>query len=146
MTMPDLVGDNHFVVLAAREPDVHTVLAAAGAVPELWVRLSRDDTVLQFCAVDRDRADPAPGTPVLETPVLETPVLCVESPVLVPVPGEVARLLGAGAARSAPSPLWWVEVRSTAGLAGSAHRLARELADRTGGQVWPPSTVESSDA
>ncbi|WP_432745569.1 DUF6177 family protein [Streptomyces sp. JH002] len=70
------------------------------------------------------------------------PVVSVEAPMLVRLPGEVARLLGAEAAVS--GPVWWTEVRAATGTRRApelAGIIAARLARRLGGTVWPPGAV-----
>jgi hypothetical protein len=68
------------------------------------------------------------------------PVVSVETPVLVQVDGEIARLLGAEVAAGVPTPVWWVEARAPSvreGAAEKARAIATALAERLGGVVWP---------
>lgn len=114
------------VVLAAEEPDLAVILESVVAVaPDLLARAVLDGQVLQFFA-------PAGAGPYL--------VLSVDGPVLAAVPGEVARLLDDEAARRAPAPSWWIEIRAADRPADGgrlARALATELVGRTGGIVWP---------
>jgi hypothetical protein len=99
-------------------------LAAAGE--DLLVLPVADGAVLQLCD------QPDGGT--------VRALLTVEEPVLVPVPGEVARLLGEEAASQVATPLWWLEVRAAAEPEGAvvlARRFAEALRQRLGGVVWP---------
>ncbi|MFH8339403.1 DUF6177 family protein [Streptomyces sp. AM6-12] len=68
----------------------------------------------------------------------------VEVPVLVQVPGEVGRLLGADVRGEAP--VWWTEVRATTAVAG-AGRLAGAVAGRLaavlGGVTWPAEAAHT---
>jgi hypothetical protein len=69
-------------------------------------------------------------------------LVSIETPVLVQVPGEVARLLGSDQAARVEPPLWWVDIRSAVGLP-DAERIARKFADDLvhwqGGAVWTGS-------
>ncbi|RSN48370.1 MULTISPECIES: hypothetical protein [Actinomadura] len=59
----------------------------------------------------------------------------IDVPVLVPVAGEVERLLGV----PVTGPVWWVELRAAAGSTHAAEvlrRCADELAARHDGTVW----------
>ncbi|MFI0484007.1 hypothetical protein [Actinomadura sp. 9N215] len=56
----------------------------------------------------------------------------IQEPVLVPVPGEVERLLGT----PSPTPVWWTELH-TAADSPEAEQLARDCAERLGGTIWP---------
>ncbi|MEV5824357.1 hypothetical protein AB0L25_02130 [Spirillospora sp. NPDC052242] len=59
----------------------------------------------------------------------------IDTPVLVPVAGEVERLLGV----PVREPVWWVELRAAAGSPRAAEALrqcADELAARHDGTVW----------
>ncbi|MGD3112455.1 DUF6177 family protein [Streptomyces sp. YGL11-2] len=71
------------------------------------------------------------------------PLVSVEAPLLVQVPGEAERLLGA----TPPSvPYWWTEARATTGvelaeqLAGT---FAARLAALADGSAWPPEAARS---
>lgn len=64
-------------------------------------------------------------------------IVFVAPPVLVAVPGEVERLLGAGVPVAAP--VWWVDIRAAADVAEAAEvarHCADELVARHGGTVW----------
>ncbi|MFI6524920.1 DUF6177 family protein [Streptomyces uncialis] len=69
------------------------------------------------------------------------PLVSVESPLLVQVPGEIERLLGAESAAQAPVPVWWTETRASSAVP-EAERLAGSVVGRLthllGGTVWPP--------
>jgi hypothetical protein len=71
------------------------------------------------------------------------PLVSVEAPLLVQVPGEAARLLGA----SEPEvPYWWTEARATTGVAEAealAGTFAARLATLVGGTAWPPEAARS---
>lgn len=70
------------------------------------------------------------------------PLVSVEAPLLVRLPGEVARLLGPEAAVG--GPVWWTEVRAATGVERApelAGTVAARLAGRLGGAVWPPDAV-----
>jgi hypothetical protein len=69
-------------------------------------------------------------------------LVSIEIPVLVAVPGEVARLLGSDQATRVEPPVWWVDIRAAAGVP-EAERIARKFADDLvhwqGGAVWTPA-------
>ncbi|MBT2369232.1 hypothetical protein J7E88_28945 [Streptomyces sp. ISL-10] len=71
-------------------------------------------------------------------------VATVEVPVLVQVPGEVRRLLGAEA--RAEEPVWWTEVRAASDVS-EARRLAGSTAGRLttllGGSTWPADSAHT---
>ncbi|WP_043267269.1 DUF6177 family protein [Streptomyces sp. CT34] len=71
------------------------------------------------------------------------PLVSVEAPLLVQVPGEAERLLGATAP---PVPYWWTEARATTGVE-EAERLAGTFAARLAaladGSTWPPEAARS---
>jgi hypothetical protein len=70
------------------------------------------------------------------------PLLTIEAPVLVAVPGEVARLLDDKAAEQVPTPAWWIEARAAGtppDAVDLAYRFADEVVRRLGGVVWPPN-------
>lgn len=121
-----------FIALCRNEPDIGVTLAAlAAAAPELRVRPIEQAMLLEVCD-DDGRA-----------------LVTIESPLLVRVPGEAARLLGPGV--DAPHPAWWVEARATDGTAPGggaddddrgdgravARRFVEALAAATDGCTWP---------
>jgi hypothetical protein len=115
------------IALVPRPPDVQSMLAAmAAAGEELLVLPVAGGAAVQLCdAPDGDGA---------------RPLVSVEEPILVPVPGEVARLLGEEVAGRVPTPVWWIEVRAAAvpeRAAALARRVAAALTERLGGAVWP---------
>ncbi|GAA2590188.1 hypothetical protein SMC26_20285 [Actinomadura fulvescens] len=64
-------------------------------------------------------------------------LVVIRDPFLVEVPGEAERLLGV----PVPTPVWWVEMRATAGstlAAEVAGHCANVMAELYGGTVWPP--------
>jgi hypothetical protein len=112
------------VALTRDAPDVRDVVAGMiAAGQELRVRAADHGPVIQLCD-DHERL-----------------LVSIEVPVLVQVPGEVERLLGAAAAEGLQVPLWWVEARAPSGRPDAealARRFATELVRRLGGSVWPP--------
>jgi hypothetical protein len=114
------------VVLVPQQPDVPTLLAGmAAAGEELLVLPVARGAVIQLCdAPDGERI---------------RPLLTVEEPVMVPVAGEVARLLGEDIAARVPTPVWWLELRAAGEPADAvqfAWRFARAVVDQLGGVVW----------
>jgi len=115
------------VALVSTMPDVSAVLAGMAAAGE-------DLLVLPFAA---DTVVTLADAPDGQT---ARPLLTVGEPILVSVPGEVERLLGAEVARQVSTPLWWIEVRAAAAPEHAfdiAYRFATALVDRLGGAVWP---------
>ncbi len=112
------------VTTAPTGPAIAAGMMAAGE--ELLVVSHADGAVVQLCdTVDGDQV---------------RPLLTIEEPILVAVPGEVARLLGAELADRVHPPLWWVEIRAAGtpeGAVDLAYRFADELVRQLGGAVWP---------
>ncbi|WP_269859405.1 DUF6177 family protein [Streptomyces sp. RPT161] len=110
------------IALTPRMPDSRSIIAALlSAGPDFHVQSVAEGAVLQLCD--------GGGRPLMS----------VESPILVQVPGETARLLGADA-DAVTTPTWWVEARaSTAALEGEriAAAFASNLARQLDGTVWP---------
>lgn len=114
------------IALTERMPDPWTVLAGLfSGGPDKLVRTAGEDAVVQLCDEEG------------------RPLVSVEAPLLVQVPGEAERLLGA---TPPPVPFWWTEARATTGVA-EAERLAGTFAARlvsvTGGSAWPPEAARS---
>jgi hypothetical protein len=107
--------------------DVLAGLAAAGE--ELGVRAVSGGAVVQLCGDDN------------------LPLVSVELPLLIQVPGEVERMLGATVG-TVETPAWWVEIRATArdGAREVAERYASTLINRLGGKVWTSEGVETATA
>ncbi|MFJ7628771.1 DUF6177 family protein [Streptomyces sp. NPDC097595] len=120
------------VALTRRMPDSLAVLAGllAGG-PDLRVGTTGDGAVVQLCD-DEGR-----------------PLVSVEVPLLIQVPGEAVRLLGAEAAPEGDGPWWWVEARAAAGV-DRAEELAGAFAARLtlllGGRVWPADAPGTTGA
>ncbi|MET9530935.1 DUF6177 family protein [Streptomyces sp. NPDC006649] len=117
------------IALTPKMPDTWAVLAGlyAGG-PGLDVRAVHDGAVIQLRAPD-GRA-----------------LVSVEAPLLVQVPGEAERLLGAGVPLP-DIPYWWTEARACTALP-EAERLAGSVGGRLtallGGSTWP-STAATTD-
>ncbi|MGW1891294.1 DUF6177 family protein [Streptomyces sp. NPDC002004] len=112
------------IALTPKMPDLRTLLAGlyAGG-PDLGMNTLADGAVVQLCSPDG------------------RPLVSVEAPILVQVPGEVARLLE----HAVPDgPVWWTEARASTAVAEAA-RLAGSFAGRLatvlGGRVWPPEAA-----
>jgi hypothetical protein len=123
------------VALVQGRPDPRaTVAAMVAAGADLRVRHAADGAVLQLC----DPAGP--------------PLVSIEVPLLLQVPGEIERLLGAETARHVPLPVWWVEARAVeppasgpaasapAGPGSIADRFAEEMVRLLGGRLWRGAT------
>jgi len=112
------------IALTPKMPDLPTLLAGlyAGG-PDLGISTLADGAVVQLCAPDG------------------RPLVSVETPVLVQVPGETERLLGA---TGHDGPVWWTEARASTAVA-EAGRLAGSFAGRLAavldGAVWPPEAA-----
>jgi hypothetical protein len=102
--------------------DVLAGLAAAGE--ELGVRAVSGGAVVQLCGEDN------------------LPLVSIELPLLIQVPGEVERMLGATVG-TVDTPAWWVEIRATArdGAREVAQQYANTLINRLGGKVWTSAGV-----
>ncbi|MEU0137010.1 DUF6177 family protein [Streptomyces sp. NPDC006296] len=114
------------IALTTRMPDPWTVLVGLlSGGPDKLVGTHGDGAVVQLC-------DPE-----------GRPLVSVEAPLLVQVPGEAERLLGAAAP---PVPFWWTEARATTGVAEAeqlAGTFAARLAHLAGGSAWPPEAAGS---
>ncbi|MFG2647727.1 DUF6177 family protein [Streptomyces sp. NPDC048436] len=116
------------IALTPKMPDINTLLAGlyAGG-PDLGINSLAEGAVVQLCT---------PGG---------RPLVSVEAPLLIQVPGEAQRLLGAEVA-SPDGPFWWTEARASTAveegerLAGS---FAGRLATVLGGTVWPPEAAHT---
>lgn len=116
------------IALTPTMPDINTLLAGlfAGG-PDLGINSLAEGAVVQLCT---------PGG---------RPLVSVESPLLIQVPGEAQRLLGAEVV-SPDGPFWWTEARASTAveegerLAGS---FAGRLATVLGGTVWPPEAAHT---
>ncbi|TQK44364.1 hypothetical protein FBY35_5867 [Streptomyces sp. SLBN-118] len=115
------------IALTPRMPDTWALLAGlyAGG-PDLDVTATADGAVIQLCGHGG------------------RPVVSVEAPVLVQVPGEIARLLGTEAAAAVDTPVWWTETRASTAVP-EAERLAGSVVGRLtallGGASWPPGAT-----
>ncbi|WP_340378929.1 DUF6177 family protein [Streptomyces sp. SS7] len=117
------------IALTPKTPDQASLLAALHAGgPDLELTATDDDAVIQLCT--------AAGRPLVS----------VEAPLLVHVPGEAERLLGAGTTAPDP-PYWWTEVRASTATP-EAERLAQSVGGRLtmllGGAIWPPGAAHTS--
>ncbi|WP_328672076.1 DUF6177 family protein [Streptomyces sp. NBC_00328] len=116
------------IALTPKMPDLRTLLAGlyAGG-PDLGVSTLADSAVIQLHAPDG------------------RPLVSVEAPVLIQVPGETARLLGAGPGLP-DSPVWWTEARASTTVAEGgllAGSFAGRLATVLNGSVWPPEAAST---
>jgi hypothetical protein len=116
------------VALVDGRPSSDDVLAGLkSAGEELGVRAVSGGAVVQLCD-DED-----------------LPLVSIELPLLIQVPGEIERMLGAGVG-AVETPAWWVEIRATArdGAREIAEKYANTLIDRLGGKVWTSAAVTTS--
>ncbi|WP_018653676.1 hypothetical protein [Actinomadura flavalba] len=116
------------VALVRRQPDVEAVADGMIAMGEpLELRGGDTAPALLF---DRERRL----------------LVSIEEPVLVSVPGEIARLLGPDVAGRVTAPVWWVEIRAAGDVpeaARVARRFAEDLVRWAGGTVYPDGISES---
>ncbi|MFF7411043.1 DUF6177 family protein [Streptomyces lydicus] len=114
------------VALTRRMPDPWTMLAGLlSGGPDNLVDTAGEGAVVRLCD-DEGR-----------------PLVSVEAPLLVQVPGEAERLLGA---TPPPLPYWWTEARATTGVEHAeqlAGTFAARLAALADGTAWPPETAQS---
>jgi hypothetical protein len=105
--------------------DVLAGLAAAGE--DLGVRAVSGGAVVQLCGEDN------------------LPLVSIELPLLIQVPGEVERMLGASVG-TVETPAWWVEIRATArdGAREVAEKYAAALVGRLGGKVWTTEGIQTA--
>jgi hypothetical protein len=109
------------------------VCATQPRLPQLVAALAEADPTLQVLH-DQERA-------VLVLAREAHPVLTVEAPVLVQVPGEASRLLGASM-HEADRPGWWVHYHYAAGdteAAALAATAGHRLASQCDGALWQSS-------
>ncbi|MGA4880084.1 DUF6177 family protein [Streptomyces lydicamycinicus] len=114
------------IALTRRMPDPWTMLAGLlSGGPDKLMDATGEGAVVRICD-DEGR-----------------PLVSVEAPLLVQVPGEAERLLGAA---PPPVPYWWTEARATTGVE-EAERLAGTFAARLAtladGSAWPPEAARS---
>ncbi|MEW1925612.1 DUF6177 family protein [Streptomyces sp. NPDC088360] len=116
------------IALTPKMPDINTLLAGlfAGG-PDLGIDSLAEGAVVQLCAPNG------------------RPLVSVEAPLLIQVPGEAQRLLGAEVA-SPDGPFWWTEARASTAVE-EGERLAGSFAGRLaailGGTVWPPDVAHT---
>ncbi|MFF8656192.1 DUF6177 family protein [Streptomyces huasconensis] len=116
------------IALTPTMPDINVLLAGlfAGG-PSLGVTGVHEGAVVQLCTPNG------------------RPLVSVEAPLLIQVPGEAQRLLGAEA--TAPHvPFWWTEARASTAVE-EGERLAGSFAGRLAavldGTVWPPEAAHT---
>ncbi len=118
------------IALVRQTPDPRSIVAGMLAAGErLRVRETANGAVIQLCD-DTGR-----------------PLVSLETPVLIQVPGEVGRLLGAEYGDPVGVPVWWMEARAPSGQPDAealARRFADEVARRLDGVVWPPAAKDAS--
>uniref|UniRef100_UPI0034E020DF DUF6177 family protein n=1 Tax=Streptomyces flavofungini TaxID=68200 RepID=UPI0034E020DF len=116
------------IALTPGMPDLSTLLAGlfAGG-PDLGIGSLAEGAVVQLCAPNG------------------RPLVSVEAPLLVQVPGEARRLLGADAV-APEGAYWWTEARASTAVE-EGERLAGSFAGRVaavlGGTVWPPGAAHT---
>ncbi|MFB7596734.1 DUF6177 family protein [Streptomyces sp. NPDC056160] len=118
------------IALTDRMPDAWSVLAGllAGG-PDLHVRSAAEGAVIQLCDAEG------------------RPLVSIEAPLLLHVPGEAQRLLGATGGDG--ERRWWTEARASTAVPGAeqlAGAFAARLATLLGGTVWPPDAPGADDA
>ncbi|WP_367430949.1 DUF6177 family protein [Streptomyces celluloflavus] len=114
------------IALTARMPDPGAMLASLlSGGPDKLVDTTGEGAVVRLCDGEG------------------RPLVSVEAPLLVQVPGEAERLLGA---TPPPVPYWWTEARATTGVEAAeqlAGTFAARLAALAGGSAWPPEAARS---
>ncbi|KIE25550.1 hypothetical protein LK08_18875 [Streptomyces sp. MUSC 125] len=117
------------IALTDRMPDAWSVLAGllAGG-PDLHVHSTAEGAVIQLCDAEGG------------------PLVSIEAPLLLQVPHEAQRLLGATGADDKQK--WWTEARASTAVP-DAERLAGAFVARLttllGGTVWPPDAPGADD-
>ncbi|WP_460065896.1 DUF6177 family protein [Streptomyces sp. YKOK-I1] len=117
------------IALTPKMPDQASLMAALHAGgPGLELTATDDGAVVHLCT--------AAGRPLVS----------VEAPLLVHLPGEAERLLGAGTTPPEP-PYWWTEVRASTAIP-EAEPLAESVCGRLtmllGGTTWPPAAAHTA--
>ncbi|MER5430644.1 DUF6177 family protein [Streptomyces sp. NPDC002588] len=117
------------IALTPKMPDTGSLLAALHAGgPDLELTATDDGAVVHLCTAEGRR------------------LVSVEAPMLVHVPGEVRRLLGAEVA-APEAPFWWTEVRASTAVP-EAEPLAGSVGGRLtmllGGTTWPPGAAHTA--
>ncbi|WP_330349665.1 DUF6177 family protein [Streptomyces sp. NBC_00582] len=117
------------IALTPKMPDQASLLAALHAGgPDLELTATDEGAVIQLRT--------AAGRPLVS----------VEAPLLVHVPGEAKRLLGAETA-APQTPYWWTEVRAST-APPEAEPLAESVCGRLtmllGGTTWPPGAARTT--
>ncbi|MFI1205799.1 DUF6177 family protein [Streptomyces sp. NPDC020883] len=114
------------IALTQRMPDPWTMLAGLlSGGPDKLVDKTGEGAVVRLCDGEG------------------RPLVSVEAPLLVQVPGEAERLLGA---TPPPVPYWWTEARATTGVEHAeqlAGTFAARLAALADGSAWPPEAARS---
>ncbi|MEK2474098.1 DUF6177 family protein [Streptomyces noursei] len=114
------------IALTPRMPDPGAILAGLfSGGPDKLVDTTGDGAVVRLCDGEG------------------RPLVSVEAPLLVQVPGEAERLLGATAP---PVPYWWTEARATTGVEEAeqlAGTFAARLAALADGSAWPLEAARS---
>ncbi|SHM52523.1 DUF6177 family protein [Streptomyces yunnanensis] len=114
------------IALTPRMPDPGAMLAGLlSGGPDKLVDTTSESAVVRLCDGEG------------------RPLVSVEAPLLVQVPGEAERLLGATAP---PVPYWWTETRATTGVEEAeqlAGTFAARLAALADGSAWPPGAARS---
>ncbi|GIF50109.1 hypothetical protein DFJ67_3156 [Asanoa ferruginea] len=110
------------IVLVPQMPDVAAVTRALEALgPDLLVDAAGDAGLTRICAPSG------------------RPLLVIEEPIMVAVPGEVARLLDVEVAGRVSTPVWWLELRASGpDTVDLVYRFADAVVEHLGGTHWPP--------
>ncbi|MDH6109230.1 hypothetical protein P3T36_000002 [Kitasatospora sp. MAP12-15] len=115
------------------------VIALTARMPDAWVVLAG----LLSGGPDKLLDATGEGAVVRLLDEQGRPLVSVEAPLLVQVPGEAERLLGATPPRV---PYWWTEARASTGVPDAeklAGTFAARVADLAEGTVWPPQAARS---
>ncbi|WP_407549096.1 DUF6177 family protein [Streptomyces sp. Pv4-95] len=114
------------IALTQRMPDPWSMLAGLlSGGPDKLVDTAGEGAVMRLCDSEG------------------RPLVSVEAPLLIQVPGEAERLLGA---TPPPVPYWWTEARATTGVDDAeclAGTFAARLAALGEGSAWPPEAAHS---
>ncbi|MBB5933919.1 DUF6177 family protein [Streptomyces zagrosensis] len=107
------------IALTERMPQAWSLMAGlVSGGPDMTMATAADGAVVQLCDADG------------------RPLVSIETPLLIRVPGEAARLLDV----RVEGPVWWTEIRAATAAQRSgrlAGVIASRLVSQLGGSVWP---------